>query len=44
MKKLEGKKVVVIGGSRGTGQAIVKALLDEAADHIYFKWRGKRLP
>ncbi len=32
MKKLEGKKVVVIGGSRGTGLAIVEALLNEAAD------------
>lgn len=32
MNKLKGKKVVVIGGSRGTGLAIVEALLDEAAD------------
>ena len=32
MKKLTGKKAVVIGGSRGTGLAIVKALVDEGAD------------
>ncbi|UFH57075.1 SDR family NAD(P)-dependent oxidoreductase [Spirosoma sp. KNUC1025] len=32
MKKLNGKKVVVIGGSRGTGLAIVKALVKEGAD------------
>lgn len=32
MEKLKGKKVVVIGGSRGTGLSIVKALLNEAAD------------
>ncbi|WP_046375492.1 SDR family NAD(P)-dependent oxidoreductase [Spirosoma radiotolerans] len=32
MKNLAGKKVVVIGGSRGTGLAIVKALLQETAD------------
>ncbi|MBN8826830.1 MULTISPECIES: SDR family oxidoreductase [unclassified Spirosoma] len=32
MKKLEGKKAVVIGGSRGTGLAITKALVEEGAD------------
>ena len=32
MNKLEGKKVVVIGGSRGTGRAIVAALLGEGAE------------
>ena len=32
MKNLNGKKVVVIGGSRGTGLAIVDALLRDAAD------------
>lgn len=32
MTKLTGKKVVVIGGSRGTGLAIVEALLDAAAE------------
>lgn len=32
MEKLKEKKVVVIGGSRGTGRAIVEALLNEAAD------------
>ncbi len=32
MMKLAAKKVVVIGGSRGTGRAIVEALLNEAAD------------
>ncbi|HTI09045.1 MAG TPA: SDR family oxidoreductase [Puia sp.] len=31
MKELTGKKVVVIGGSRGTGLAIVEALLKEGA-------------
>ncbi|GAB3705741.1 SDR family oxidoreductase [Spirosoma flavus] len=31
MKKLEAKKAVVIGGSRGTGLAIVKALVEEGA-------------
>ncbi|WP_461111382.1 SDR family NAD(P)-dependent oxidoreductase [Spirosoma jeollabukense] len=32
MKTLQGKKVVVIGGSRGTGLSIVEAFLREAAD------------
>lgn len=32
MENLTGKKVVVIGGSRGTGLAIVAALVQEAAD------------
>lgn len=32
MKKLKEKKVVVIGGSRGTGRAIVESLIEEAAD------------
>jgi NAD(P)-dependent dehydrogenase (short-subunit alcohol dehydrogenase family) len=32
MQKLNGKKAVVIGGSRGTGLAIVEALLAEGAD------------
>ncbi|GAB4029692.1 SDR family oxidoreductase [Spirosoma gilvum] len=32
MKKLEGKKAVLIGGSRGTGLAIAEALVKEGAD------------
>jgi len=32
MKKLNGKKAVVIGGSRGTGLAIAKALVEAGAD------------
>ena len=32
MENLTGKKVVVIGGSRGTGLAIVAALVEQAAD------------
>ncbi len=32
MKKLQDKKAVVIGGSRGTGLAIVKALIAEGAE------------
>jgi NAD(P)-dependent dehydrogenase (short-subunit alcohol dehydrogenase family) len=32
MGKLEGKQVVVVGGSRGTGRAIVAALVQEGAD------------
>lgn len=39
MKKLDGKKVIVAGGSRGIGKSIVLALVNEGA-HVLFTYSG----
>lgn len=42
MQKLEGKKVIVVGGSRGIGKAIVLELAREGA-HVLFTYAGNEV-
>lgn len=41
MKRLEGKRIIVTGGSRGIGAEIVKSLADEGA-HVFFSYSSNK--